>query len=169
MVAAFSSQDQGLLFPCSCPLCSEVSSFHGCHGLPIAIGRRFGVPRAARVCPHCHDGSVGGKLYMIFECAFLQLVTNTVCKPVSRQHPINVPVQSSRLWGHFGLCFVLFDAAWCLTYCCGSRPSTGDDAQLGWPKSVKCLPLCCLVFLLTIMLGKDVVVSFPAVAGHHTG
>ena len=57
-----------------CPSCSEVSSFHGCHGLPIAIGQRSGVPRSARLCPHCHDGSVGGKLYIISECAFLQPV-----------------------------------------------------------------------------------------------
>ncbi|DBA89114.1 TPA: hypothetical protein ACH3X1_016285 [Trebouxia sp. C0004] len=44
----------------------------GCHGLHIAMGRRSGIPRSARSCPHCHDGSVGDELHMVFECTFLQ-------------------------------------------------------------------------------------------------
>ena len=44
----------------------------GCHGLPVAMGRRSGMPRSARLCPHCHDGNVGDELHMVFECSFLQ-------------------------------------------------------------------------------------------------
>ena len=44
----------------------------GCHGLPVAMGRRSGIPRSARLCPHCHDGNVGDELHMVFECSFLQ-------------------------------------------------------------------------------------------------
>ena len=44
----------------------------GCHGLPVAMGRRSGIPRSARLCPHCHDGNLGDELHMVFECSFLQ-------------------------------------------------------------------------------------------------
>ena len=49
-----------------------------CHGLPIAISRRSEVPRSARLCPHCHDGSVRDKLRMVFECAFVQPLLNNM-------------------------------------------------------------------------------------------
>ena len=75
MVSAlkFSSQVQELLFPRSCPSVQKFPAFKlGCHGLPVAMGRRSGIPRSARLCPHCHDGSVEDELHMVFECSFLQ-------------------------------------------------------------------------------------------------
>ena len=36
------------------------------------MGRRSGIPRSARFCPHCHDGNVGDEVHMVFECLFLQ-------------------------------------------------------------------------------------------------
>ena len=76
----------------------------GCHGLPVAMGRRSGISRSARLCPHCHDGNVGDELHMVFECSFLQ--------PLRVQYANNASIfQSGRLWGHFELCFILLDTA----------------------------------------------------------
>ena len=36
------------------------------------MGRRSGIPRSARLRPHCRDGNVGVALHMVFECSFLQ-------------------------------------------------------------------------------------------------
>ena len=44
----------------------------GTHGLPVAVGRRTGVSRDDRVCPHCFGGAVGDELHMTFECAYIQ-------------------------------------------------------------------------------------------------
>ena len=44
----------------------------GCDGLPFAMGRPLGLPRAARICPHCASPVVGGELHMLFECPHLQ-------------------------------------------------------------------------------------------------
>ena len=46
----------------------------GSHHLPVEVGRRSGVPRAARLCPLCSTGMPGDERHMVFECPALQPV-----------------------------------------------------------------------------------------------
>ena len=46
----------------------------GCHNLPVAVGRRTGVPRAQRLCPHCSLGDVGDERHLTFVCPAVQHV-----------------------------------------------------------------------------------------------
>ena len=40
----------------------------GCHGLPVEVGRREGVPRCARLCTRCSTGIVGDEHHLLFTC-----------------------------------------------------------------------------------------------------
>lgn len=44
----------------------------GCHALPNVMGRRSGIPRAARHCQLCSRHALGDELHMVFECPSLQ-------------------------------------------------------------------------------------------------
>ncbi len=46
----------------------------GCHGLASDIGRRTGVLRLQRLCPHCDMHTVGDERHVVFGCATLQPV-----------------------------------------------------------------------------------------------
>ena len=43
----------------------------GCHSLPIVCGRRSGIPRPQRLCPHCASHAVGDERHKVFECEAL--------------------------------------------------------------------------------------------------
>jgi hypothetical protein len=38
----------------------------GCHGLPVDVGRRKGIPRTQRVCPWCPLQKVGDQRHLVF-------------------------------------------------------------------------------------------------------
>jgi hypothetical protein len=44
----------------------------GCHGLPVDVGRRTGVPRTQRVCPWCPLQEVGDERHLVFTCPALE-------------------------------------------------------------------------------------------------
>jgi hypothetical protein len=44
----------------------------GCHGLPVDVGRRTGVPRTQRVCPWCPLQEVGDERHPVFTCPALE-------------------------------------------------------------------------------------------------
>ena len=44
----------------------------GCHGLPVDVGCRAGVPRLQRVCTKCHGPAVCDERHVVFECPVLQ-------------------------------------------------------------------------------------------------
>ena len=46
----------------------------GCHNLPVVVGRRTGVPRSQRLCPHCSLGDVGDERHLTFVCPAVQPV-----------------------------------------------------------------------------------------------
>jgi len=46
----------------------------GCHYLPIVVGRRTGVPRSERLCPHCSLGDLGDERHLVFICPAVQHV-----------------------------------------------------------------------------------------------
>ena len=54
----------------------------GCHSLPIVCGRRSGIPRPQRICPHCASNVVGDERHMVFECEALANNTGELCRPV---------------------------------------------------------------------------------------
>ena len=81
--------------------------------------------------------------------------TSTECKPVFRQIdcPNNASVfQSGRLWGHLGLCFVLFDAARCfVTPVLVDRPNRYCRDKLCFAVATTWLQLCCLLLLFVLL------------------
>jgi hypothetical protein len=44
----------------------------GCHGLPVDVGRRTGIPRAQRVSPWCPLREVGDERHLVFTCPALE-------------------------------------------------------------------------------------------------
>ena len=44
----------------------------GCHGLPVALGRRTGVPRSQRLCTHCSSHDIGDEYHLVFSCSAVQ-------------------------------------------------------------------------------------------------
>ncbi len=66
----------------------------GCHGLANDTGRRTGVPRLQRLCPHCDMHSIGDERHVVFECAALQ--------PVRDKFPIlfgdNIVTMKDFMW-----------------------------------------------------------------------
>jgi len=44
----------------------------GCHDLPVALGRRTGVPRSQRLCTHCSSHDIGDEYHLVFSCSAVQ-------------------------------------------------------------------------------------------------
>ena len=45
----------------------------------MAVGRRTGVPRSQRICPHCPLGDIGDEYHLIFKCSAVQHIQD--CYP----------------------------------------------------------------------------------------
>ena len=52
----------------------------GCHNLPVVVGRRTGVPRSQRICPHCCLGDVGDERHLTFVCPAVQHIRDKYCQ-----------------------------------------------------------------------------------------